>query len=190
MIHRLRSVWEKGRGKLAGRTKVKSSVYYASSSIICQFLRFVALVVSTRLIAAEQFGYFALASLALTYSGFLRDIGQNNALNSYCGGDSRYATYNFQINLVLGTLASSLLLLVLKCFPGISASLGRVAFLLAAIAFCESINFTGAVTAQREFRFRLIAVSDVTALVFYLVTIATLIQVLDGLLVLVCAQLS
>ena len=189
MTRHVRSAQAWLTGRLAGRTKVQASIYYASSSITCQILRFAALILGMRLINADQFGFFGKATLALSYTGFLREIGQNNALVSYSGSDHRFTVFNFQINLVLGTLAATVLLLVLKFFPGIPLPLRQAAFLLAAITFCEAMIYTGAVLAQRGFRFRLIAVADISAVSLYLLTIVVLVHRLEGFLVLVYAQL-
>lgn len=176
--------------RFAGRTKVKASLYYASSSLLCQALRLSGLIVSTRLIDKGQFGIFAQATLALTFASLLRDIGQTNALLSYSGDDRRYALFNFQLNVALGSIAACVLWLGMVRVPWIPPELGSAAPLLALITFIEIVSQTGIVMAQKEFRFGMLARVEIGALAAWLVTLAFTVTRLEGFMSLLCAQLA
>jgi hypothetical protein len=86
-------------------TRKKALFYYASSSLVCQTLRFLGVLITTRAIVPEQFGLFAQATLLISIAGLLREVGQTGALVAYQGSDQRYAYFNFQTNLFLGCAA-------------------------------------------------------------------------------------
>ena len=187
---RLRQAVEIIRGRLAGRTKVQASLYYASSSLVCQAMRFCGLIISTRFIEKAQFGLFAQATLALSFAALLREIGQTNALLSYRGDDRRYAIFNFQLNIALGLTAACALWAVLALAPGLPAELGKAAPLLAAITLAEIATQTGLVMAQKEFRFGMLARVEIAALAAWLTTLVATVSRTEGFLSLICAQLA
>ena len=186
----LRSAAGLVRSRLAGRTKVQASLFYASSSLVCQALRFAGVVISTRLIDKVQFGLFAQATLALTFAALLREIGQTNALLSYRGDDRRYALFNFQLNIALGLVAACALWIVLALVPGLPAELGRAAPFLALITLSEIATQTGLVMAQKEFRFGVLARVEIGALAAWLVTLISTVTRAEGFLSLIYAQLA
>ncbi|MES2569168.1 MAG: hypothetical protein V4710_03835, partial [Verrucomicrobiota bacterium] len=61
------------QAQLQNSLKGRALAYYASSSLGCQFLRFVGIVVSTRLLQPEDFGFFAQTMLLLGVLCLLRD---------------------------------------------------------------------------------------------------------------------
>ena len=189
-MNRLRLAAEKIRGLLAGRTKVKASLYYASSSLVCQAMRFCGLIISTRLIDKTQFGFFAQGVLALSFAAMLRDVGQINALLSYRGEDRRYAVFNFQLNAGLGLFAAALLWAVLAAVPGIPDELRRAAPLLAGITLAEILTQTGLVMAQKAFRFRMLARVEIGALAVWLATLAASVTRIEGCMALFAAQFA
>jgi O-antigen/teichoic acid export membrane protein len=184
-----RFVPELVRQRLAGRTKVQASLFYASSSLVCQATRFCGVIISTRLIDKTQFGFFAQAVLALTFASLLREIGQTTALLSYRGEDRRYAVFNFQISAVLGLMAAVLLWVALSLVPGIPAELRSVAPMLAVISLVETLTFNGMVMAQREFRFAMLGGVEIATMAAWLGTLAATATRMNGLLVLLTAQL-
>ena len=185
-----RFVPELVRRRLAGRTKVQASLFYASSSLICQAMRFCGIVISTRLIDARQFGYFAQASLVLVFAGLVREIGQTTALVSYNGTDRRYVAYHFQLNAVLGLLAA---ILVWSLFPFLTAIPSHVrltAWILAALALVENLTQTGLIAAQKAFRFGLLARIEIIAVAVWLGTLIGCVSRTEGFIALLIAQLA
>jgi PST family polysaccharide transporter len=178
------------RLRVAGRTKVQASLFYASSSLICQAMRFCGIVISTRLIDPLQFGYFAQASLALAFAGLVREIGQSTALLSYTGQDRRYAAYHFQLNAVLGLLAALLLWSVFPAITAIPQHARTAAWILAALALVENLTQTGVIVAQKEFKFALLARVEIVAVAVWLGTLIGCMPRFDGFIVLLLAQLA
>jgi O-antigen/teichoic acid export membrane protein len=189
-MNRLRAALSGIRRRLAGRTKVQASLFYASSSLICQAMRFCGIVISTRLIDARQFGYFAQASLVLVFAGLVREIGQTTAFVSYNGQDRRYAAYHFQLNAVLGLLAA---ILVWSLFPFLTAIPSHVrltAGILAALALVENLTQTGLIAAQKAFRFGLLARIEIIAVAVWLGTLIGCVSRCEGFIALLIAQLA
>lgn len=185
-----RQALEKIRALLAGRTKVHASLYYASSSLVCQTMRLCGIIVSTRLIAKAQFGLFAQGMMAFTLTSLLRDIGQNTALVSYRERDRRYAVFSFQLNAALGLLASVLLWIVLAAAPGIPDELRRAAPFLAFATLADSLQLTGNVMMQKEFRFGMLARVEIGAVAAWLGTVAATVTRMEGCMTLFAAQLA
>lgn len=178
------------RARLAGRTKVKASFYYAGSSIICQILRFAGVILSTRSIDSQQFGLFAKATLVLAISSLFREIGQSAALVTYQGHDKRYVLFNFQLNLFLG-IAAACLAGGARLFPQIIApEICQYTWLLGAIIMFESLTLTNAWMLQKQFRFRFLGMAEVISIIAWLATLATLLGRMPGFLVLLSAQLA
>ena len=177
------------RSRLAGRTKVQATLYYASSSIICQILRFTAVLIATRRIEPAQFGLFAEASLTLSLSGIAREIGQSLAFLRYQGNDRRYSIFNFQLNLGLGLVAGLLLTVALKYVPGIQPAIKHAAFVIAAIAIADSLSLTGLLTAQKRLQFRSLGVVDITAVSVYLSALTIASTRMSGFKTLLLAQM-
>src|SRR5207249_4471156 len=54
--------------------KARGTFYYGGSSIICQGLRFLGILISTRLIAADEFGRFATAIMLVGLCGLAKEV--------------------------------------------------------------------------------------------------------------------
>ena len=178
------------RRRLAGRTKVQASLFYASSSVVCLVLRFTGLIISTRLIGKAQFGLFAQGALALSLTSLVREIGQTTALQSYQGKDPRYPVFHFQLSGFLGLAAAGLLWVALAALPGIPIELRHASPLLAIIILAETLTFTGQAMAQREFRFAMLGGVEIAALAAWLGTLMVASGRVSGLLALVYAQFA
>lgn len=176
------------RRRLTGRKKVQASLFYASSSLISQLLRFVGVILSTRLIATEEFGLFAQASLGLSLAGLLREIGQNHALIGYNGTDRRYAVFNFQINALLGFVAALSSWLAFQWLPGISPHLRAAGPMIAVIVVLDGLAQTGVVMAQKTFRFRLVGGTAIACTLSWLAAIWIFCPRFGGLTGLLLAQ--
>jgi O-antigen/teichoic acid export membrane protein len=178
------------RSRLAGRTKVQAALYYASSSLVCQSMRFSGIILSTRLIDAEQFGYFAQASLALLLGGLIREIGQSNALLSYNGQDRRYAVFNFQLNAGFGLMSAGVLWGALAWVPAIPDHLRVVAPILVVAGMADILTQTGLITAQKEFRFASLARIEIGAVGAWLLALVIGLFRVEGYIALLLAQLA
>lgn len=175
--------------RLAGRTKVQASLFYASSSLICQGMRFCGIVISTRLIDAPQFGYFAQASLVLMAGDLLRELGQSTALISYTGVDRRYASYHFQLSVVLGLLAAFGIWCLFPILTAIPPHARWSVWILILIAGFQSLTQTGVIVAQKAFRFGLLARIEVVAVGVWLVALIGFTDRCEGFIALLLAQL-
>jgi polysaccharide transporter, PST family len=167
----------------------KATIYYAFSSIICQFLRFLGIIITTRALSPVQFGLFAQATLMMTFTGLFRDIGQAGALIARQDVDKRYVFFNFQMNLVLGSI-SALLASLSGLFPNfLSNELRQYTWLFGLIIFFESVSSTNVLMLQKQFRFGFLAIIETASLFSWLLTISLLFKHTSGFLVLLWAQL-
>lgn len=176
------------RERLAGRTRVRASLYYGGSSIIGQVLRFAGVILSTRLIATEQFGLFAQAALCLSFGGLLREIGQSHALVSYSGNDRRYAVFNFQINAALSAVAALALWGGVQLLPHFPPALQNATPLLCLITVLDGLAQTGVLVAQKTFRFRLVGGLTIAGTLTWLAVICIFAPRAEGLTTLLLAQ--
>jgi O-antigen/teichoic acid export membrane protein len=168
----------------------KAVFYYASSSLVCQCLRFVGVLITTRAIAPDQFGLFAQAALVMSIGGLFREIGQSGALVAYQGSDVRYVLFNFQLNLLLGLAAATIIFGSYLTPALIPIELRPYTWILAAIALSESLTLTNSLMLQKQFRFRALGLAEVASLLIWLTTICLLVGRTSGFLVLLCAQLA
>ena len=185
-LQRLRSGLQQ---RLSGRPKIRAAFQYAGSSIICQAVRFLGVLFSTRHIRPEEFGLYAQAFLGLVFVSVIRDIGQGNALISYQGTDRRYVLYNFKLNLLLGLLAAFLLLAVPAWVAAVPHTIRRVAPILAAIAIVENLSQAQLIVAQKSYRFFLLGCVDVAAVGSWTLTLLFAVGRVEGFVVLLLAPL-
>jgi O-antigen/teichoic acid export membrane protein len=82
-------------GRFGRGTKAQATLLYGGSSLICQCLRFVGIVISTRLIAADQFGLLATAVAMIGFSGLIKEIGQNSAYMSCRAEERGFTSFHF-----------------------------------------------------------------------------------------------
>jgi O-antigen/teichoic acid export membrane protein len=67
------------RDRIKYGRKVRGTFYYGGSSIICQGLRFLGVLISTAAIAPDQFGKYATALMLIGLCGLAGLFGQNSA---------------------------------------------------------------------------------------------------------------
>lgn len=158
----LRKLVRSGAAWFTRSAKLKAAAYYGGSSLICQAFRFTGLLASTRLISAGQFGVFATALMVVGVCGLLRDFGQNSALLSRCDPLAGYSKLHFQLTVSLGLLTSVAVITVCYLLPHL-AGLRPLLPLLVVTLMAEAIQQTPQVLAQRAFRFRELAVIELTA---------------------------
>jgi hypothetical protein len=75
--------------------KIRATLYYGGSSIICQGLRFLGILISTASMAPDQFGKFATALMLIGVCGLGRAFGQDTAFLSCTRSDPAYARFHF-----------------------------------------------------------------------------------------------
>jgi O-antigen/teichoic acid export membrane protein len=168
----------------------KAVFYYASSSLLCQSLRFLGVVVTMRAIGPEQFGSFAQATLLIGIAGLCREVGQSGALIAYQGIDLRYVYFNFQMNVLLGLLASGLVFGSLLTPQLLPDALRRSVWLVALIPLFDSLTLTNSLMLQKRFRFKVLGIAEIVSLVAWLTTILLTIGRIQGFLILLLAQLA
>jgi lipopolysaccharide exporter len=142
-----------------------------------------------RAIGPEQFGLFAQATLLISLTGLCREIGQSGALVAYQGTDLRYVYFNFQLNLILGLLSSTLLYASLLTPQLLPDGLRNRIWLVALIPLFDSLTLTNTLMLQKRFRFKILGVAEIITLVAWLTTILLTINRAPGFLVLLLAQL-
>jgi teichuronic acid exporter len=143
---------------------------------------------TTRALAPNQFGLFAQATLVMSIAGLCREMGQSGALVAYQGQDARYVFFNFQMNLLLGLTAAALTFgsyLTPKLIP---IELQSYIWILAAIPLLESLTMTNALMLQKQFRFKVLGIVEISSLLIWLATVCLLLGRTPGFFVLLCAQ--
>jgi O-antigen/teichoic acid export membrane protein len=148
-------------------TKVRSTLYYGGSSIICQILRFLGVLVSTAAIAPDQFGKYATAVMLLGLCGLAGVFGQNSAFLSCTRPDPAYARFHFLMSLTLSSLVVLLVALSILLLPGFS-DLRPAIPLLTVIVVIEGAYMTPMIIAQKRFEFRPMAMIELAASVIWL----------------------
>lgn len=171
-------------------TRTKAVFYYASSSLICQTVRFLGVLITTRLILPDQFGLFAEAVLLMSLAGLFREIGQSGALVAYQGQDPRYIYFNFQLNAVLG-LGAALLVLASLSPPGlIPTELRKYTWLAAVIPLFDSLALTNSLMLQKQLRFKVLGLIEIFTLLVWLGSVCLTIGHLPGIAVLLCSAFA
>ena len=181
---------EFARGKFSGGPRARASMYYASSSIICQGLRFLGVLLSTRLILPDQFGLYAQACIALAFMSVIREIGQSNAFVSYDGEDRRYAVFSFQLNAILGIAAALVLLTAAHYMPMVPMAVRRAAPILATAVVVENLTQTALLDAQKKLRFLFLGCVDIAAVSTWTITLAVCVWHVEGFIAILLAQLA
>jgi O-antigen/teichoic acid export membrane protein len=171
-------------------TRKKAVFYYASSSLVCQALRFLGVVVTMRTIGPEQFGLFAQATLLMSLAGLCREAGQSGALIAYQGADLRYVHFNFQMNFLLGLLTTTLVFASLLAPQLLPDDLRSYIWVVALIPFFESLTLTNTLMLQKCFRFKILGIAEIVSLVAWLAAILLTIGRTSGFLVLLFGQLA
>jgi O-antigen/teichoic acid export membrane protein len=178
------------RRRVTNGPRKKAVWYYASSSIVCQCLRFLGILITTRAIPPAQFGLFAEAILVMSIAGLFRDIGQSGALVAYQGQDMRYVFFNFQMNLFLGSTTAVFIFGLYLAPALIPTELHGSIWLLAANPVLESLTQTNSLMLQKELRFKILGIAEVCSLLSWLTTVLVLINRVPGFLVLLGAQMA
>jgi len=156
--------------RIRNGSKARGTFYYGGSSIVCQGLRFLGILVSTRSIAPDQFGKFATAVMLIGLCGLAKEFGQNSAFLSCTRPDPAYARFHFLISLTLSFLVVLLVTLSIVLVPGLS-DLRPAIPLLALIVLIEGAYVTPMMIAQKRFEFRPMAMIEISATAIWLLCV-------------------
>jgi len=108
---------------------------------------------------------------------------------SYTGADRRYATYHFQICVVLGLLAAAVVWNVFPLISTIPPGTRWTAWILAALALVQNLTQTGIIVAQKAFKFGILARIEVIAVAVWLGSLIGFTYRFEGFIALLLAQL-
>ena len=147
--------------------KAKATFLYGGSSLVCQVLRFVGLLISTRLIAPEQFGLFATAGMIMSLAGLTKEIGQNSAYVSYNKEDQAYTSFHLMLGTVGSFVAAAIVLVVVLALPSL-ISLRSVLFLMIVTLMLETVLQTPQIIASKRYDFHRIAVIEMSSVFAWL----------------------
>jgi O-antigen/teichoic acid export membrane protein len=166
----LRKLVSSGTAWFARSAKLKATAYYGGSSLVCQAFRFTGLLVSTRLISAGQFGVFATALMVVGFCSLCREFGQNSALLSRRDALAGYSKLHFRLTVCLGLVAATALVAFCFLLPPLTG-LRPLLPLLVVTLLADAVQQTPQVLAQQAFRFRELAVIELSATGTWLATI-------------------
>jgi O-antigen/teichoic acid export membrane protein len=150
--------------------KARATFYYGGSSIVCQGLRFLGILISTAAIAPDQFGKFATAIMLIGLCGIAREFGQNPAFLSCTLADPAYARFHFLLSLTLSVFVAVLVIVSVIVIPGLS-DLRAAIPLLCLIVLVEGACMTPMLIAQKRFEFRRMAIIEITATASWLLCV-------------------
>ena len=150
------------RDRIKYGAKIRSTFYYGGSSIVCQVLRFLGVLISTASIAPDQFGKYATAFMLIGLCGLAGMFGQNSAFLSCTRSDPAYARFHFLLSLALCSLVVLLVVVSILVLPGFS-DLRQAIPLLALIVLIEGASMTPMIVAQKRFEFRRMAMLEIAA---------------------------
>jgi O-antigen/teichoic acid export membrane protein len=169
--------------------KARATFFYGGSSLVCQALRFVGLLISTRLIPAEQFGLFATAGMIIGFAGLSKEFGQNSAFLSYVQDDKGHASLHLMVGLFGSLIASAIVLTVVLTFSSL-VTLRSVVALLVATLILETILQTPQIVANKRFDFQRIAGIEISAVCTWLFVTVLGSLLIPTMLVLVAARFA
>jgi O-antigen/teichoic acid export membrane protein len=172
-------------GRFGRGTKAQATLLYGGSSLICQCLRFVGIVISTRLIAANQFGLLATAVAMIGFSGLIKEIGQNSAYMSCRAEERGFTSFHFVWSVLGGFAAAAFLLVLVDAVPGLIGLRPVLPWLLLIVTL-EATAQTPLIISQKRFEFDRVAIVEISSVAVWMVTVtmgAFLLRNLCGLIV-------
>jgi O-antigen/teichoic acid export membrane protein len=153
--------------RIRSGSKSRATFYYSGSSLVCQFLRFIGIVVSTPRIQADQFGILASAILVCGLASIPREFGQNSALLSSLGVQPGYARAHLILTMCANTIGMLLIAGAVLWIPTLH-DLSALWPLLVFQAGFEAITFTPMIVAQKNFAFKGLALVEISAVTTWL----------------------
>jgi O-antigen/teichoic acid export membrane protein len=147
--------------------KSRATFYYSGSSLVCQSLRFIGILVATPRIQADQFGILASAIMVCGLASILREFGQNSALLSSPGLQPEYARVHLLLTVCANAIGILLTVGAVLLIPSLHDLSALWPLLLFQIVF-ETITFTPMIVAQKSFAFKGLALVEILAVTTWL----------------------
>jgi O-antigen/teichoic acid export membrane protein len=176
------------RDRIKYGVKVRGMLYYGGSSIVCQGLRFLGILISTASIAPDQFGKYATAIMLIALCGLAGSFGQNSAFLSYTRSDPAYARFHFLLSLALSSLVVLLVVVAILVLPGFS-DLRPAIPLLALMVLIEGACMTPIMIAQKRFEFRPMAMIEIASNATWLLCVGLGSRWYPGIMTLIFARM-
>jgi O-antigen/teichoic acid export membrane protein len=154
-------------GRIRSGSKSRATFYYSGSSLLCQSLRFIGILVSTARIQPDQFGILASAVMVCGLASILREFGQNAALLSSPGNQPGYARAHLLLTVCTSAIGMGLIVGAVLWIPSLHDLKGLWPLLLFQSVF-EMITFTPMIVAQKSFAFEGLAVVEIAAVTSWL----------------------
>jgi polysaccharide transporter, PST family len=152
--------------------KTRSTLYYSGSSIVCQGLRFLGILISTRAMAPDQFGQYATAMMLVGLCGLAKEFGQNPAFLSCTRTYPGYARFHFLVSMALSFIVVILVVSAVTLLPALSNQRSAVP-LLCLMVLIEGATMTPLVIAQKRFEFRRMAIIEIAATATWLLCVGS-----------------
>lgn len=149
-------------GSLAGRT-VRGVLWNYGSFVFSKAMVLVATAILARLLAPEEFGIVAVATVAVTFLTVLQDLGLGPALIQRRDDISRASNVVFTLNLLLGISLTAIVLLIAPVVADYFREPAATP-LLRALGLTFTLEALGAVhlvRLQRDLRFGRVFIPDV-----------------------------
>ena len=153
--------------RIRSGSKSRAAFYYSGSSLVCQCLRFIGILVSTPRIQADQFGILASAVLVCGLASIVREFGQNSALLSSLGIQPGYARTHLILTMSANTIGMLLIAGAVLWIPSLHDLSGLWPLLVFQAGF-EAITFTPMIVAQKNFAFKGLAMVEISAVTTWL----------------------
>ena len=131
-------------------------------------MRFLGMLFSTSRIQADQFGILASAVMVCSMASILREFGQNSALISSPGIQPGYARVHLLLTVCANAIGMLLTVGAVLLIPSLHDLRGLWLLLLFQIFF-ETITCTPMIVAQKRFKFRGLALVEISAVTTWLV---------------------
>lgn len=176
-------------GRLEQGTKARATFLYGGSSLVCQVLRFAGILVSTRLVAPDQFGLLATALAVTGLAGLIKEIGQNSAYMSCRSEERGFVSFHFAWSIFGGVAAAAALYALVTSVPGLDG-LRPVLIWLFLTVIIEAAAQTPQIISQKRFEFGRVAIVEITAVATWAVTVIIGALVLRNLVALIAARLA
>jgi hypothetical protein len=166
----LHKIIEATVGRFGRGTKAQATLFYGGSSLICQSLRFVGIVISTRLTAADQFGLLATSMAMIGFSGLIKEIGQNSAYMSCRAEERGFTSFHFAWSVLGGFAAAAFLLILVDSVPGLIGLRPVLPWLLL-IVILEATAQTPLIISQKRFEFDRVAIVEISSVAVWMITV-------------------
>lgn len=153
--------------RIRSGSKSRAVAFYSGSSLVCQGLRFIGILVATSRIQADQFGILASAAMVCGLASIFRAFGQNSALLSNPGTQPGYARVHLLLTVCGNAIGMLLTAGAVLLIPSLHDLRSLWPLLLLQLVF-ETITFTPMIVAQKSFAFKGLALVEISAVTTWL----------------------